>query len=133
MKKEPLYGPGNNPLDDRLIGQPMVVSWIVNAKRGVIWRIPPTINMLRRLASATRVAANRRVHYKHLDVGVVDVPAIEIASRKIYDADAVGLADGPQSALPHSDPITTADEPELRVLGPQQPVLLGDRQRGHRP
>jgi hypothetical protein len=96
----------------------MILDRIVNAQRGKIRRMVQTVNVLRRLASATRVCADRRVHYKHLDIPVVEMPAIEIAPRKIYDADTVGLTDRPQSAFPHPDPMTAADKLELRALCP---------------
>jgi hypothetical protein len=95
--------------------------------------ITQAVNVLRRLASTARVCADGRVHHKHFDIPIAEVPAVEVAPREIYDADTVGLADRPQSAFPDPDPMTTTDKPKLRALRPQQPILLRSRQRGHRP
>jgi hypothetical protein len=91
-----------------------------------------SINMLRRFTRSARVAADRGIDDEYADVGLVQVPTVELPAREINDANAIGLADGPQCALPYADPLRMHDQLELRAIRPQFLILLVDRQGAHR-
>lgn len=75
--------------------------------------------MLRPLARAARVRADRRIHDEDFDVGIGDMVAIEKPPRKIDDADAVGLTDRRERAFPNAHRPKLTEQPELRAFGPQ--------------
>jgi hypothetical protein len=132
MEKKPLDSPRDNALDDWLARLPIVLYGIVDAKSGKIGSMVVAVNVLRRLACSTWVDANRRFDDKYTDVWIPEVPVVELAAREINDADAIGLADGPQGAFPHRHPTAVCGHSELRALRPQLLILFGDRQRQHR-
>jgi hypothetical protein len=131
MEKEPFNCPGNDPLDNGLGWPPSILNGIVDAKRRKIRMVTISINMLCRFTRSAGVAPNRRIDDKHAHVGQVQVPTIEPPAREIDDANAIGLADGPQRALPDAYPLRMRDQLELRAICPQFLILLVDRQRAH--
>jgi hypothetical protein len=132
MEKEPFNCPGNDPFDDRLAWPPSILDGIVETKRWKIRMVSISINMLPWFTRSARVASNRGIDNEYTDVRVVQVPTIELPAREINDPNAIGLADGPQRALPHTYPLRVRGQLELRAIRPQFLILLVDRQRTHR-
>jgi hypothetical protein len=126
MEKEPFDSPGNDALNDWLAWEPIVVDGVADAKPGKVGRITEAIDVLRRVSRSTRIGADRRVNHKNTDVGILEIPAVETSAREIYDADAIGLANGPQRALPYSHPLALRHKIELRALRPQFLILFDD-------
>ncbi|MGH9808387.1 MAG: hypothetical protein ACRD9W_14220, partial [Terriglobia bacterium] len=89
------------------------------------------VHVLRLLARPARIGTDRRIEHGDGDGWVGKVPARKIPARKIQDAYAVALANRAKRSLPDADPARMRDQPELRALGPQPPVLLFDGKRQH--
>ena len=95
MEEQPFDGPGNDPIDDRLAEPPRIVDRIGDAETRVIRRMIQPVDVLRRFAGAPRVATDRRVEDEHADIRVQEIEPAKHPSRKMDDADAIGLADRP--------------------------------------
>jgi hypothetical protein len=131
MKEEPFDGPRDYARNDVFVRPPLVFLGIINAQFREFGRMPPPIHMLRRLAGAARIRADRRVDDKYADVMVHQIPLVKVTSREIDDADSVGLTDRAERALPDADPAGVCDEAKLRAFSPQPVVLFLYRQRAH--
>jgi hypothetical protein len=124
---KPLDRPGHDLVGDILIGVPLILVRIVQAKRGEIRLVAEAIHMGHLLAGAARVGAERRIEDRDADIGILKPPLAELPPPEVADADAVGLADGLERPLPDTDPVGVEREPKLRERGPEFPVLLTDR------
>lgn len=131
MKEEPFDGPRNDALHDGFARQPVVIDGVVNAERGKVRMVAMAINVLCRVASSSRVCTDRGVDDEYTDVGLIQMPVIEIPPREIDDAYAVRLAYGPKRPFPDAQPLGVRDELELRAFRPQPSVLLDNRERTH--
>jgi len=131
MKEEPFDSPRNDALHDGLARQPMVILGVVNAERGKVGMVAMAVNMLCWLTSSARVRPDGRVDDEYTDVGLIQMPVIEIPPRKIDDAYAVRLAYGPKRPFPGAKPLGVCDKLELRAFRPQPSVLLDNREWAH--
>jgi hypothetical protein len=131
MEKKPLDRPGNNLIDDILIASPLALDWVVDAQVWKIWRMTEAINMLGGFTRSTRIGPDRGIDDGDTHIGGPKFPGIEITSRKISNADAVGLADGSQRPFPNTDPSRVQNKLKLRAFRPESPILLLNRKRTH--
>jgi hypothetical protein len=131
MEKKPLDRPRNNLIDDILIASPFALDWVVDAQVWKIGRMTETIDMLGGFPRSARIGADRGIDDGDTHIGGPKFPGIEIASREIFNADTVGLADGSQRPFPNTDPSRLQNKLELRAFRPESPILLLNRKRPH--
>jgi hypothetical protein len=93
VEEEPLDSPWDDANSNVFIRPPFVFDRIMNAQAWPLRRIPEAVNMLRRLARAARIGADRRIDHEHADVGAGQMPALEIAPGEVHDANPIGLTD----------------------------------------
>lgn len=83
--------------------------------------------MLGMFIRPARKFANRRIEDENAHIGVGEIPPLKKSPREVEDANAVGLADGPERALPDADPIGMRHKRKLRAIRSQPPILFLDR------
>jgi hypothetical protein len=131
MEKKPLDRPGNNLIDDILIASPFALGWVIDAQVWKIGRMTEAINMLGGFTRSARISPDGGIDDGDTHIGRPKFPGIEITSREIFNADTVGLADGPQRPFPNTDPSRVQNKLKLRAFRPESPILFLYRKRTH--
>jgi hypothetical protein len=129
MPIQPVDRPGDNGLGDKQLRRPFARHGIEEAEGRKIRWVVMAIDVLRRLARAPRITADRRVDDLDRDIGVSEEPVPEIPLREVPDAHAPGLHDRSQRPLPDAEPARMEDGPEIRVELTETPLLFFDRER----
>ena len=73
MEEQPFDGPGNDAVDDGLVGHQASSTGSEMQSRGKCRRMTEPIDVLRRLAGAARIGADRRIEDEHADVWVREI------------------------------------------------------------
>lgn len=102
--EEPINGPRNDRLGDELFGRPLLVLRIVEAECREVGMMADPVDVRRKLSGPSRISADRWVEDEDLDVGISEVPAIELPSLDVADANPVGLHNRAERSLPNADP-----------------------------
>lgn len=121
--KEPINGPRNDRLGDELLGRPLLVSRIVEAECREVGMMADSVDVRRELSGPPRISADQWVEDEDLDVGISEVPPIELPSFDVADANPVGLHYRAERPLPNADPARAHQGLEARIELPQATAL----------